>query len=61
MAAIVPVQLLPIYVVLWRVVVMYLAVIVGSTVMLRALGEDTLVTDREGYGSVEKKIAVSGD
>jgi uncharacterized protein (TIRG00374 family) len=61
MAAIVPVELLPVYVVLWRVVLMYLAVIVGSAVMLRALGEDTLVAGREGYGSVEKKFAVSGD
>ncbi len=60
MAQILPLELLTIYVVLWRIVVMYLAVIMGSVVMLRALGQDTLVATRPGYGTVEKKIAVSG-
>ena len=60
MAQILPMELLMIYVVLWRIVVMYLAVILGSAVMLRALGQDTLVATRPGYGTVEKKIAVSG-
>jgi hypothetical protein len=40
---------------------MYLAVILGAVVMVRALGQDTLITSRPGYGTVEKKIAVSGD
>jgi uncharacterized protein (TIRG00374 family) len=60
MARILPLESLMIYVILWRVVVMYIAVIVGSVVMLRALGQDTLVATRPGYGTVEKKIAVSG-
>jgi len=61
MAAIVPMELLPLYVVLWRVILVYLTVIAGTVVMLRALGKDTLVASRDGYGSVEKKFAVSGD
>jgi hypothetical protein len=61
MAQILPMELLMVYVVLWRIVVMYLAVITGSVVMLRALGQDTLVGERPGYGTVEKKIAVSGE
>jgi len=61
MAQILPMELLMVYVVLWRVVVMYVGVILGSIVMLRALGQDTLVTRRPGYGTVEKKIAVSGE
>jgi len=60
MAPILPVQLLTVFVILWRTIVMYLAVAVGSVVMLRALGQDTLITTRPGYGTVEKKIAVSG-
>lgn len=60
MAQILPIELLTIYVVIWRLVVMYIAVILGSGVMLRALGQDTLVATRPGYGTVEKKIAVSG-
>jgi uncharacterized protein (TIRG00374 family) len=60
MAQILPMELLMVYVVLWRIVVMYIAVILGSVVMLRALGQDTLVATRPGYGTVEKKIAVSG-
>ena len=60
MAQILPMELLMVYVVLWRVVVMYVGVVLGSVVMLRALGQDTLVTPRPGYGTVEKKIAVSG-
>lgn len=59
MAQILPIELLMVYVVLWRVVVMYIAVILGSVVMLRALGQDTLVAQRPGYGTVEKKIADS--
>jgi len=60
MAQILPIELLTVYVVTWRVVVMYISVILGSAVMLRALGQDTLVATRPGYGTVEKKIAVSG-
>lgn len=60
MAQILPLELVMVYVVLWRVVVMYLAVILGAVVMLRALGQDTLVATGPGYGTVEKKIAVSG-
>ncbi len=60
MANVLPLGLLMVYVVLWRVVVMYLAVVMGAAVMLRALGQDTLVAERPGYGTVEKKIAVSG-
>jgi len=60
MAQILPIELLTVYVVTWRVVVMYISVILGSVVMLRALGQDTLVATRPGYGTVEKKIAVSG-
>jgi hypothetical protein len=29
--------------------------------MVRALGQDTLITSRPGYGTVEKKIALSGE
>jgi uncharacterized protein (TIRG00374 family) len=61
MAQILPMELLMVYVVVWRIVVMYIAVILGSVVMLRALGQDTLVASRPGYGTVEKKIAVSGE
>ena len=46
--------------VIWRVVVMYISVAVGAGVMIRTLGKDTLVTDRPGFGIIEKKIAVSG-
>ncbi len=60
MARILPLELIMVYVVLWRLVVMYLAVIMGAVVMLRSLGQDTLVAARPGYGTVEKKIAVSG-
>jgi len=60
MAQILPMELLMVYVVLWRIVVMYVAVTLGSIVMLRAVGQDTLVATRPGYGTVEKKIAVSG-
>jgi uncharacterized protein (TIRG00374 family) len=61
MSSILPVQLLTVFVILWRLIVMYLAVILGAVVMIRALGQDTLITSRPGYGSVEKKIAVSGE
>ena len=61
MAQILPMELLMVYVVIWRIVVMYIAVILGSVAMLRALGQDTLVATRPGYGTVEKKIAVSGE
>jgi uncharacterized protein (TIRG00374 family) len=61
MAKILPLELLMVYVVVWRIVVMYLAVAAGAVVMLRALGQDTLVAARPGYGTVEKKIAVSGE
>ena len=61
MANILPVEALTVYVVLWRVVVMYLPVGVGAVIMMRAIGQDTLVTSRPGYGTVEKKIAVSGE
>jgi len=60
MSTILPVQTLTVFVVLWRMIVMYLAVVVGSTVMIRSLGQDSLVATRPGYGTVEKKIAVSG-
>jgi uncharacterized protein (TIRG00374 family) len=59
MAQILPMELLMVYVVVWRIVVMYIAVILGSVVVLRAVGQDTLVATRPGYGTVEKKIAVS--
>jgi len=57
MANIIPMELLPVYVVIWRIVVMYIAVGAGSFVMLRALGQDTLCARRPHYGHVEKKIA----
>jgi uncharacterized protein (TIRG00374 family) len=61
MASILPLELLTVFVVLWRLIVMYLAVVLGAAVMVRALGQDTLIATRPGYGSVEKKIAVSGE
>jgi hypothetical protein len=58
MSSIVPVQALTAFVLLWRLIVMYLAVVLGAVVMVRALGQDTLITTRPGYGTVEKKIAL---
>jgi len=60
MASIVPFGLLPVFVILWRIVLMYFPVIIGSIVMIRAVGGDTIVAQRPGYGQLEKKIAVSG-
>lgn len=61
MANILPSELLPIFVVLWRVIVMYLAVVVGAVVMMQELGQDTLITGRPGDIIVEKKVAVSSE
>lgn len=61
MSSILPVRLITVFVILWRLIVMYLAVVLGAFVMIRALGQDTLITSRPGYGRVEKKIAVSGE
>jgi len=61
MSSIVPSGLLPVFVVLWRIVVIYLAVIVGAVVMVRALGQDTILAGKPGEIAVEKKIAVSGE
>ena len=61
MAGILPVHLLTVFVVLWRLIVMYIAVGLGAVVMARAIGQDTLIATRPGYGTVEKKIAVSGE
>ena len=60
MAQILPLELLTIYVVLWRGIMMYIAVAIGSVIMLRTLGQDTVVAPRS-FGDVEKKIAVSGE
>jgi hypothetical protein len=60
MSGILPVETLAVFVVLWRIILMYLAVVAGSAVMIRALGRDAVLAVRPGYGSVEKKIAVSG-
>lgn len=61
MSSLLPVGTLTVFVILWRLIVTYLAVAVGAVVMIRALGQDTLITSRPGYGRVEKKIAVSGE
>lgn len=62
MANIVPRELLPVYVVLWRVILMYVAVIAGSIVMIQEVGQDTVVAGRRpGELTVEKKIEVSGE
>ncbi len=59
MASIVPVELLTVYVILWRVIVTYLAVLMGSFVMLRSIGRET-VSLESGIRQFEKKVAVSG-
>jgi uncharacterized protein (TIRG00374 family) len=59
MASILPVELLTVYVILWRVIVTYLAVLMGSFVVLRYMGKET-VTLENGTEQLEKKIAVSG-
>lgn len=59
MASILPKELLTVYVILWRVIVTYLAVLMGSFVVLRYMGKET-VTLGNGTDQLEKKIAVSG-
>jgi uncharacterized protein (TIRG00374 family) len=59
MASILPVELLTVYVILWRVIATYLAVLMGSFVVLRYMGKET-VTLENGTEQLEKKIAVSG-
>ena len=61
MASILPVELLPVYVVLWRLVMMYFPVIIGSGMMLRELGSEGYLSTERNYPGVEKKIAVSGE
>lgn len=59
MASILPNELLTVYVILWRIIVTYLAVLLGSFVVLRYVGKQT-VTLENGTEQLEKKIAVSG-
>jgi uncharacterized protein (TIRG00374 family) len=58
MASILPVQLLTVYVILWRVIVTYIAVLLGSYVVLRYMGKETVRLEN-GSEQLEKKIAVS--
>ncbi|NIM19444.1 MAG: flippase-like domain-containing protein [Candidatus Latescibacteria bacterium] len=57
MSSIVPVELLTVYVVLWRVIVTYIAVLLGSYVVLRYMGKETVTLESE-IKPLEKKIAV---
>jgi uncharacterized protein (TIRG00374 family) len=59
MASILPKELLTVYVILWRVIVTYIPVLLGSFVVLRYVGKET-VTLENGTEQLEKKIAVSG-
>jgi hypothetical protein len=59
MASIVPVELITVYVILWRVIQTYLAVLLGSYVLLRSIGQETISLD-SGIRHFEKKVAVSG-
>ncbi len=62
MASVLPSELIPVYVILWRVIIMYVAVVAGTVVMLHTLGRDTVVAAGPGELEVEgeKKIAASG-
>lgn len=60
MASIVPVKLLTIYVILWRAIVAYTSVTLGSGVILRTMGKET-VTFKPEYDLIhEKEIAMFG-
>jgi uncharacterized protein (TIRG00374 family) len=58
MAGIVPVELLMVYVVLWRAILAYSAVSIGSIVILRTMGKETVTFEPETSIFEEKKIAV---
>lgn len=57
MSSIVPVELLMIYVILWRAILAYSAVTIGSIVILRAMGKETVTFEPETSILQEKKIA----
>jgi uncharacterized protein (TIRG00374 family) len=61
MASILPVELITAYVLLWRLVMMYLPVIIGSVMMLKVMRSDDIVPSGTPYPTVEKKVAVSGE
>jgi uncharacterized protein (TIRG00374 family) len=58
MSSIVPVELLMIYVVLWRAILAYSSVTIGSIVILRSMGKETVTFEPENTIFREKKIAV---
>jgi len=60
MASIVPVESLMIYVVLWRGIVAYIAISLGSMVMLRSIGKEAVTVDTDEANLIEKEIALSG-
>ncbi len=59
MSSILPVELITVYVVLWRIIVTYIAVLLGSYVVLRYMGKETVTLESE-IEPLEKKVAVSG-
>lgn len=60
MASIVPVELLMIYVILWRAILAYSAVTIGSVVILRSIGKETVTFEPETTIIEQKNIAVPG-
>jgi uncharacterized protein (TIRG00374 family) len=58
MAGIVPVELLMVYVVLWRAIIAYSAVSIGAVVVLRSIGKETITFEPENFIMQEKKRAV---
>jgi uncharacterized membrane protein YbhN (UPF0104 family) len=60
MASIVPVESLMLYVVLWRGIVAYIAISLGSMVMLRSIGKEAVTVDTDEANLIEKEIALSG-
>ncbi|MBI4720711.1 MAG: flippase-like domain-containing protein [Chitinivibrionia bacterium] len=57
MAGIVPVELLMVYVVLWRAITAYSSVSIGTAVMLRSMGKETVMFEPENFILQEKKTA----
>ncbi len=61
MASIVPVEMLMLYVVIWRAIVAYTGVIIGSFVVLRSIGKETVTFKTDLSPPFDKKkIALSG-
>ncbi len=59
MASIVPVELIMLYVVLWRAIVAYTAVILGAGVVMRSMGKEAVSLEAGELNVPEKEIALT--